>query len=50
MSEKICCAAIDREAAALTELATKIWENPEMGWEEKKASEWTAEYLKSQGF
>ena len=50
MSEKICCTAIDHEAAALTELATKIWESPEMGWEEKKASEWTAEYLKSQGF
>ena len=50
MSERICCTAIDHEAAALTELATKIWATPEMGWEEEKASAWTAEYLKSQGF
>ncbi|HIV87014.1 MAG TPA: amidohydrolase, partial [Candidatus Pygmaiobacter gallistercoris] len=50
MSEKICCTAIDKEAAALTELATKIWETPEMGWKEKNASKWTADYLESQGF
>ncbi len=50
MSERICCAAIDAQAAALKDLAKKIWENPEMGWTEKKAAGWTAKYLKDQGF
>ena len=50
MSERICCMEIDKEAGALSELAMKIWDNPEMGWHEKKASAWTAEYLRSKGF
>ena len=50
MQEKICCKEIDKHAEELSALAMKIWENPEMGWHEKKASSWTAEYLKSQGF
>ena len=50
MSERLCCKAIDEQAPALVELATKIWENPEMGWTETKAVEWTAAYLRGQGF
>ena len=50
MTERLCCKAIDEQAPALVELATKIWENPEMGWTETKAVEWTAAYLRDQGF
>ena len=38
MQEKICCKEIDKHAEELSALAMKIWENPEMGWHEKKAS------------
>ena len=31
-------------------LAMKIWEEPEIGWEEKKAVAWTAEVLENNGF
>ena len=50
MEEKVCCTAIDQHADELIELATKIWENPEMGWHEEKACAWTGDYLKSCGF
>ena len=50
MEEKLCCKAIDQHADELIELATKIWENPEMGWHEEKASTWTGDYLKKCGF
>ena len=50
MKKRVCCEAVDRHAEELTKLATKIWEEPEMGWSEVKASAWTAEYLKEQGF
>ena len=42
--------AIDQQAEALCDLSHKIWAEPELGWKEVKASKWTAEYLKSQGF
>ena len=50
MSEPLSSVAIDREAEALKLLATKIWENPELAWNEYQASRWTADYLASQGF
>ncbi len=50
MKDCIACKAIDQNAKGLVELATKIWENPEMGWHEEKAVAWTAQYLKDQGF
>ena len=50
MTQKACCAAIDAHARELIELSKKIWERPEMGWTEKNASAWTADYLKKQGF
>ncbi len=50
MSERLSSKVIDQHADRLSELAKKIWDNPEMGWTEKKAVEWTAEYLRSEGF
>ncbi len=50
MSENICCRVIDEQAPKIIELAQKIWNDPEMGWTEKNAVAWTAEYLRSQGF
>ena len=50
MKERYSAAAIDQHADELIALATKIWENPEMGWTEKQASQWTADYLREQGF
>ena len=50
MTQKAYCAAIDAHARELIELSKKIWERPEMGWTEKNASAWTADYLKKQGF
>lgn len=34
----------------LIDLAKKIWENPEMGYKEVKASQWCAELLEKEGF
>lgn len=42
--------AIDAKKDVLVDLATKIWENPEIAWTEKKASAWTAEVLEAEGF
>jgi len=41
---------IDRHAADLRELSLKIHDNPELGFEEKKAAAWLTEYLFNQGF
>lgn len=41
---------IDEKAPLLSDLATKIWENPEVAYTEYKASKWTAELLQEQGF
>ncbi|MBR2671832.1 MAG: amidohydrolase [Mogibacterium sp.] len=50
MSERLSSKVIDQHAERLCKLAKDIWDNPEMGWTEKKAVEWTAEYLRSEGF
>lgn len=42
--------AIDAKKDILVDLATRIWENPEVAWTEKKSSEWTAEVLEKEGF
>ncbi len=42
--------AIDDHAGDLKNLARKIWEHPETAFNEVKACEWTAEFLRSQGF
>jgi aminobenzoyl-glutamate utilization protein B len=41
---------IDENAKGLEDLALKIWEHPEIAYEEYKAAKWTAEYLESHGF
>ena len=41
---------IDEHAEELTTLAKKIWDNPEMGWTEFKAVEWTSQMLRDNGF
>lgn len=50
MSSTIAQRYIDEKAKSLEELATKIWENPEIAYQEFNASKWTAEYLNSNGF
>ena len=48
--EKRIIQTVDSHADELIDLATKIWENPEMGWKETKAVEWTAQALRDNGF
>ncbi|MBR0451818.1 MAG: amidohydrolase [Oscillospiraceae bacterium] len=50
MSERLSSKVIDDHSEELCALAKKIWDNPEMGWKERKAVEWTAEYLRAEGF
>ena len=50
MSERLSSKVIDQHAEKLCKLAKDIWDNPEMGWHETKAVEWTAAYLKEAGF
>src|SRR5660397_217722 len=42
--------AIEEKKELLHDLAKKIWENPEIAYTEVKASKWTADFLKEQGF
>lgn len=42
--------AVDRAFPALTELATKLHDHPELAYEEHRASGWIAELLEAQGF
>jgi len=42
--------AIDETSTRLTELAKRIWENPEIAYQEVKACDWTAQVLKEEGF
>lgn len=41
---------IEAKKEQLTSLAKKIWENPEIGYKEFKASQWSAEVLEQEGF
>lgn len=41
---------LDKKSADLFELAGKIWDHPEIAWQEKKASAWTAGFLEKEGF
>lgn len=50
MSKTIAEKYIDEKSAELNELSKKIWENPEVAYEEVKASKWTAEFLEKNGF
>ncbi|WP_100066169.1 amidohydrolase [Miniphocaeibacter massiliensis] len=48
--EKISSNYIDNKENDLIELATKIWESPEVAFTEVNACEWTAELLRKEGF
>jgi len=50
MLGKIAQTAIDKKSGELIQLATQIWENPEIAYQEVKASKWTAEMLEKEGF
>ena len=41
---------IDSKEKELVEVATKIWENPELGFKEVKACEWISDLLEKEGF
>ena len=43
MIDTIATRAVDQNEKVLTDLAKKIWENPETAFNEVKACEWTAE-------
>lgn len=47
---KIAVDYIDSRQDELIELATKMWEEPELGFKEVKASKWTADFLEKEGF
>ncbi len=50
MFENIIIQSIDRQRPILEEISGKIWENPELGFEEYKASGWVADELERNGF
>lgn len=50
MSKAIAMKYIEDNAQGLEELAQKIWEHPEIAYEEHKAAKWTAEFLEAHGF
>ena len=50
MIDTIATRAVDQNEKVLTDLAKKIWENPETAFNEVKACEWTAEVLRNAGF
>ena len=50
MFGKIAQDEIFAKQEELIDLAKKIWENPEMSFQEVKASQWIAEFLEKEGF
>lgn len=50
MSGTIAQNTINEKSALLINLATRIWENPEIAYREEKACEWTADMLEKEGF
>ena len=47
---KIALDYIDSRSKDLEDLTLKIWSNPEVAYKEVKACEWTAEFLRNEGF
>lgn len=41
---------IKEKTTSLSDLAKKIWDNPEIAYKEYNASKWTAEFLEAEGF
>lgn len=50
MSKSLAEKYIDEKTNELNNLALKIWEYPEIAYEEVKAAEWTAVFLEENGF
>ena len=50
MLETIATKAVEKNEAILTDLAKRIWDNPDTAFNEVKACEWTAEVLRNAGF
>lgn len=50
MTGSIAINEIEARKDSLIELAQKMWDNPELAFHEVKASEWTAEFLRNEGF
>jgi len=48
--KQIACEAIDKHANELREINRKIWENPELCFEEKSAHQVLTDYLEAQNF
>ena len=46
----VACEAIDSEEKILRDLSIKLWNNPELGFEEKYAHDLLASYLRTKGF
>ncbi|MBR3403982.1 MAG: amidohydrolase, partial [Firmicutes bacterium] len=50
MTTQFIIDSVDAHQEEITDLAKKIWENPEPGWKETQAVCWTAEVLEQNGF
>jgi aminobenzoyl-glutamate utilization protein B len=50
MTKTVAEKYIEKKADELKELSLKIWEHPEVAYEEVQASKWTADYLEANGF
>jgi aminobenzoyl-glutamate utilization protein B len=50
MTKTVAEKYIEQKADELKELSLKIWEHPEVAYEEVQASKWTADYLEANGF
>ncbi len=50
MAQDLAKKEIDLKSEKLTGLAKRIWENPEIAFNEVKASSWTADFLAEEGF
>ena len=50
MIDRIATRTVDQNAEILTDLAKKIWENPETAFQEFKSTEILCELLEKEGF
>ncbi|MBQ2911645.1 MAG: hypothetical protein IJE55_05110 [Clostridia bacterium] len=50
MLGNIAIEAIEKEREALNKISLDMWNNPEVAFLERNASNWVAEYMEKQGF
>ena len=50
MLGKIAFEAIEKERKALNEISLNMWNEPEVAFKERKASDWVGDYMEKQGF